>query len=324
MLFSVVVPVKNAQRELPDCILSVLRQPFRDFELILVYSPSKDDSFDCCRRFANIESRIRIVKTDGETAFAAKKIGVEEAQGEYVTVLYPDGKMGEDLLSAAKDAIGKESADLVAYPKTRPDASADLPDHSYVEDKDELRALLLSRTGINKHFVGFFAKKDLYLTAMSYYHEGIAADEDDLLVFAAIARAKGIRFFAEGGGYAYLGKTYFPRPHGWTRIESEEILFQRLNAVADESDCSFVRDNIALHAFFVTEKELLLLAQNGKKEEFYDAFLRVTNSAYYYALKRKEYVGLKKTERRLLKALVKKRRRLAFWLLRRRPSRRKG
>lgn len=314
MYFSIVVPLYNAQKELPDLILSVLWQSFRDFELILVNAGSRDDTWDCCRRFANADPRIKILNVDKTTAYDAKRSGVEEAQGTYVTVLFPDGRVKEDFLSGISSTLKKRETDLVAYPKAREHVTTKAAPFFYADDKDDYRELLLHENGINQHFVGFFAKKELYEEAFSYYHEGIQADEDDLLIFACFARAKGISFCSESL-YSYDRKVYFPRPHGIERICSEEILFQRLNVVADDTDCSFARPNVTRHAFLVVEKELKNIAKTKDKEAFFTAFTRVVHSAFYFALKSAPAEAFDKRETRTLKRILRGRKRTAYFFM---------
>ena len=58
---SVVTPVYNGERYLRDCIESVLRQTYRDWEYVIVDNCSRDETPDIARRYAGRDSRIRIV-----------------------------------------------------------------------------------------------------------------------------------------------------------------------------------------------------------------------------------------------------------------------
>ena len=44
MKFSIIVPIYNVEKYLPQCIDSILNQDYKDFELILVNDGSPDDS----------------------------------------------------------------------------------------------------------------------------------------------------------------------------------------------------------------------------------------------------------------------------------------
>ena len=57
MLFSVLVPVYNAEPYLKECLDSVLRQSEQDFELVLVNDGSVDNGGMICDRF-NIADRV--------------------------------------------------------------------------------------------------------------------------------------------------------------------------------------------------------------------------------------------------------------------------
>src|SRR4051794_2703213 len=58
---SIVMPVYNAARYLPEALKSMLDQTFRDFELIAINDGSKDESLDILEQFAEYDSRIHIV-----------------------------------------------------------------------------------------------------------------------------------------------------------------------------------------------------------------------------------------------------------------------
>ena len=318
MLFSVVVPVKNAMKELPDCILSVLRQSCRDFELVLVCTESKDDSFDCCRRFANIDDRIKIVLPGKVSPFTAKKIGIDEAQGEYVTVFDADGWAKEDFFYSIKSVL-KTGADLALFSKNLSGKSGvGLPED--VENKEDYREHLL-RPALDPAYVGCFVKKSVAKRALEYYQGDVLSDEDDLLFTAYFAFASTIERCPSI--YRYGKKEYFPTPYGKERISSEEALFQRLNLLAIDADCPFLLPRIVLHAYQVTEDVLKGVADKKDKEEFFDAFTRVVNSSYYYAFKEMDVETWSKKDKRFFTWLTKGRKRIAYFFLSRKPEKNK-
>ena len=52
---SIIVPIYNVEEYLPQCIESVLAQPFTDYELILVDDGSPDNCGKICDDYAMIE-----------------------------------------------------------------------------------------------------------------------------------------------------------------------------------------------------------------------------------------------------------------------------
>ena len=88
-----------------------------------------------------------------------------------------------------------------------------------------------------------------------------------------------------------------------------------MNAVADDTDCSFARPNVTRHAFLVVEKELYNIARSKDKEAFYTAFARVIHSAFYFALKSVSDGVFDKKETRVLNWIVRQRKRTAYFFM---------
>lgn len=80
---SVVIPVHNRESSIEASIMSVLRQTFSDFELLVVDDASEDGTLDVLSRIR--DERIRIVRRDHNGgASAARNSGIREATGHYV------------------------------------------------------------------------------------------------------------------------------------------------------------------------------------------------------------------------------------------------
>ncbi len=87
-MFSIVVPLYNKERSVSRAVISVLRQNYKEFELIIVNDGSTDNSLDIVNKFDNDKIRI-INKTNGGVA-SARNRGIEEAKSDWICFLDAD------------------------------------------------------------------------------------------------------------------------------------------------------------------------------------------------------------------------------------------
>lgn len=87
MLFSVIIPVYNAQQTLDQCVRSVLNQSFTDFELVLVDDGSRDESPRMCDEYAVSDRRVVVVHQENKGLACARNAGLSKARGEYIVHL---------------------------------------------------------------------------------------------------------------------------------------------------------------------------------------------------------------------------------------------
>lgn len=69
---SVVVPVYNVDKYLPDCIRSLVSQTYRNLEIILCDDGSTDESGRICEEFAAEDNRIIIIHQNNSGVCAAR------------------------------------------------------------------------------------------------------------------------------------------------------------------------------------------------------------------------------------------------------------
>ena len=88
-LISIIVPAYNVEKFLPECIQSIVKQTYKNFELILVNDGSTDLSGEICDSFAQNDFRIKVVHQENKGLVNARKSGLQISTGKYV--LYIDG-----------------------------------------------------------------------------------------------------------------------------------------------------------------------------------------------------------------------------------------
>ena len=87
---SVIVPVYNTEKYLPECIDSILAQSYTDFELILVDDGSTDRSGAICEEYSRTDDRIRVIHQKNGGVTAARKCGTQAAVGDYISYIDSD------------------------------------------------------------------------------------------------------------------------------------------------------------------------------------------------------------------------------------------
>jgi glycosyltransferase involved in cell wall biosynthesis len=78
-MISVVMPAYNAERFLPEAVESILRQSFRNFDFLIVDDGSTDSTPAILRRYAALDSRVRVIQNDHGGISSALNRGIAEA-----------------------------------------------------------------------------------------------------------------------------------------------------------------------------------------------------------------------------------------------------
>ena len=90
MLFSVIIPIYNAEKTLHRCLESLIPQLSDCAELILIDDGSSDRSADICREYAEQYSGIRFFSKKNGGVSSARNVGIAAVTGKYVTFVDSD------------------------------------------------------------------------------------------------------------------------------------------------------------------------------------------------------------------------------------------
>lgn len=113
MKISVIIPVYNVEKYVAQAIESAQRQTYHDVEIILVDDGSGDRSGLICDAYAAKDRRIQVIHQSNAGLSAARNVGVERAQGEYLFFLDADDYMAEDCLEHMASCAQRYQADIV-------------------------------------------------------------------------------------------------------------------------------------------------------------------------------------------------------------------
>ena len=114
--FSIIVPCCDVEQYLRECLDSVLKQPFGDWECILGVETSKDKTADIVREYADKDNRFKVFTGERSgSCSASRNTGIDMATGEYVIFLDGDDTIEDGSLKRIHDRISERpGADI--YP----------------------------------------------------------------------------------------------------------------------------------------------------------------------------------------------------------------
>jgi len=88
-MISVIVPVFNSEVSIKNCIESILNQTYQNFEIIIVYKKSNDNTLEIIKSIK--DNRIRIIfQTEDSGPGGARNIGVSHSNGDFIGFVEAD------------------------------------------------------------------------------------------------------------------------------------------------------------------------------------------------------------------------------------------
>lgn len=108
-VFSIIVPIYNAEKTLGRCLDSLRVQKYQDFEVLMIENGSVDSSNAICKEYAEKDSRFNLYSCkENKGPSGARNIGLNSARGTYITFLdsddYIDPEYLEVLLAAFRNS----------------------------------------------------------------------------------------------------------------------------------------------------------------------------------------------------------------------------
>lgn len=111
-LISVIVPIYKVEEYLPKCLDSIINQTYRNLEIILVDDGSPDKCPNICDKYAEGDSRIRVIHQKNGGLSNARNTGLNLAQGKYIAFVDSDDYIHKEMYSILLNAMKETGADI--------------------------------------------------------------------------------------------------------------------------------------------------------------------------------------------------------------------
>ncbi|MCF6308579.1 MAG: glycosyltransferase [Flavobacteriaceae bacterium] len=120
LLISIIMPVKDTERFIVECLESIENQSENNWELIAVNDGSSDNSLSILKEFSRKDGRILVFNNTGNGIIDALRLAYSKSKGDFITRMDSDDIMSLDKLKVMKTNLlksgrGHISLGLVIY-----------------------------------------------------------------------------------------------------------------------------------------------------------------------------------------------------------------
>lgn len=113
LFFSIIIPLYNKEMYVAECLESILKQTYCNWEAIIVDDGSTDGSVDVVKRFLDLDNRIICIRQDNKGPGLARNEGIKRAKGDYLLFLDADDFWNNDeILAIVNDKIKRMGGTL--------------------------------------------------------------------------------------------------------------------------------------------------------------------------------------------------------------------
>ncbi len=113
--FSIIIPVYNVETYIRECLDSIVRQTFKDFEVICIDDESTDASLSILQEYAQKDARFKIHTQKNQGQGIARNNALDMAQGKYIVFIDPDDWVEDYFLKILDTEFEKENADVIQF-----------------------------------------------------------------------------------------------------------------------------------------------------------------------------------------------------------------
>lgn len=299
-MISVIVPIYNVLPYLERCIESIIKQTYRNLEIILVDDGSTDGSSEICDQFQQQDVRIKVIHKANGGLVSARKTGIAEAHGKYAAYVDGDDWIERDMYRQLVKQIEENDADIVTSGVYRdyPNDIVEEFDHLQegVYGPELIRAEILPifmytgkfyEAGINIHIYNKLFERELLLKHQLRVEDTIRVGEDAALVYPYILDANKI-VVVHKCFYHYCIRQNSIMASGYRdEFKGYQEIYKIIKAQMWEEKHIKCRKNLVmqlnyfmLYVFLLKEPQLVICVDNGSLRPFHN--VRVKDRVVLY------------------------------------------
>lgn len=112
---SLIIPAYNIEDYIERCLKSIIKQTFKNIEVIVVDDGSTDKTLEKIEKLAKVDNRIKIISTNNNGPIEARKLGFNYSIGKFILFIDGDDWLENDAIEKLINVNKNREYDIVCY-----------------------------------------------------------------------------------------------------------------------------------------------------------------------------------------------------------------
>jgi glycosyltransferase involved in cell wall biosynthesis len=201
---SVIIPIYNCEKYIKECLSSLIKQTFKNFEIICINDGSNDDTLKILKKFEAKDERINIFNQNNSGPGIARNVGMKKSKGEYLMFLDSDDIFKKTMLEELYIKIKENDSDIVICNSQNFEKKKwwkKFYEKNYLINNNIIKQKTFTSLDIEKDFFNLFIWwpwdklfKRKYIENLGIEYQNLKSSEDLFFVAASVIAAKKISY----------------------------------------------------------------------------------------------------------------------------------
>ena len=201
---SVIIPIYNCEKYIKECLSSLIKQTFKNFEIICINDGSNDDTLKILKKFEANDERIIIFNQNNSGPGIARNVGMKKSKGEYLMFLDSDDIFKKTMLEELYIKIKENDSDVVICNSQNFEKKKwwkKFYEKNYLINDNIIKQKTFSSLDIEKDFFNLFIwwpwdklYKRKFIENLGIEYQNLKSSEDLFFVAASVITAKKISY----------------------------------------------------------------------------------------------------------------------------------
>lgn len=189
-LVSVVIPAYNVEKYLEKCVCSLLKQTYKNYEIIIIDDGSTDKTFEVSKMLELRNSKVKAFHQENQGVSVARNQGMQYASGNYYLFVDADDYVSQKYVEALIYCVNKADMAMVGYTSKTNELEENLDDDVCIICAKSMRNQILCGVAYDGYLWNKIFRSDIVKQNGMKFEKNVTVWEDMFFVLEYLKCSK--------------------------------------------------------------------------------------------------------------------------------------